>query len=71
MWLFQKLFHWLNFKGIQTMTYLNFFVYGINSVKPAMFLKWGSYNEEVVTTTYDISNKNVCYLAALQHLGNT
>ena len=35
-----------------------------------MWLKKISDNEEVVTNTYDISNKNVCYLAALQHLGN-
>ena len=41
----------------------------INSVKPAIWLKEGADNEEpVVSPTYDISNKNVFYLAALQNI---
>ena len=43
----------------------------IDSVKPAICLKEGADNEEVVAPTHDISNQNVCYLAALQHLGIT
>ena len=46
-------------------------VYGIKSVKPAIQLKEGADNKEVVAPTYDISNKNVRYLSALQHLGIT
>ena len=43
----------------------------IKSVKPAILLKEGADNEGVVPPTNDISNKNVCYLSALQHLGIT
>ena len=46
-------------------------VYRIKPAEPATWTKEGSDNEEVVAPTYDISNKNVCYLAALQHLGIT
>ena len=43
----------------------------IKSVKPTIWMKEVSDNEEVVAPTDDISNKNVCYLAALKHLGIT
>ena len=40
----------------------------IKSTKSAPCLKeWGD-KEPVVPPTYDISNKNECYLAALQHI---
>ena len=43
----------------------------IKSVKPTIWMKEVSDNEEVVAPTDDISNKNVSYLAALKHLGIT
>ena len=43
----------------------------IESVKLPIFMKEGADNAEVAAPTYDISNKNMCYLAELQHLGNT
>ena len=41
----------------------------IKSVKPVIWMKEGSDNEEVAAPTYYISNKNACYLASLQTLG--
>ena len=40
----------------------------IKSVKPSLWLKEGGYKEPVVDTTYDIPNKNACYLAALKNI---
>ena len=41
------------------------------SVKIAIWPRKEADNEELVAPTYDIFNKNVCYLTALQHLGIT
>ena len=34
-------------------------------------MKEGGYEEPELSPTYDILNKNVCYLAALQNIGTT
>ena len=43
----------------------------IKSVKSALWLKEGLYEEPSLAPTYDISNKTAYYLAALQNLGIT
>ena len=43
----------------------------IKSVKSALWMKEGGDEELAVAPTYDIPNKNVCYLAALQNIGIT
>ena len=47
------------------------FVSRIKSVNPDIWLKEGGCEEPSVAPEGDISNKNVCYLEALQHLGIT
>ena len=39
------------------------------SVKSELCLKERKYKEPLVASTYEISNKNACYLVALQNIG--
>ena len=43
-------------------------IFRIKSVNSALWLKEGGDEEPSVAPAYDISNKTVCYLAALKHL---
>ena len=54
---------------MQTMIYIFNFVSIIKSFKSALWLKEGGDEEPPIAPTYDISNKTVCYLAALKNIG--
>ena len=43
----------------------------IKPVKSALYMKEGVDKKSSVAATYDIYNKNACYLSALQNLGIT